>query len=151
MDIKSLLILDEGVRLKPYKDTVGKWTIGIGRNIEENPFSTDELLFILSNGFNAEAANICLDNDIKKCIFHITSEFPWFERLGDARKAVLINMCFNMGIKKLLAFKKTLKFIEDGLYDYAADGMMDSLWAKQVKGRAVRLSKMMKTGKFLDA
>ena len=32
----------EGRELKAYKDTVGKWTIGIGKNFDDVPFTKEE-------------------------------------------------------------------------------------------------------------
>ena len=69
------------------------------------------------------------------------------------RRRVLQNMAFNLGIgsaatgKGLLGFKNTLEFVRTGQYDKAADGMLASKWAKQVKGRAVRLAGEMRNGK----
>lgn len=40
MTLEERLILHEGIRAKPYKDTLGIWTIGCGRNMEGNGFST---------------------------------------------------------------------------------------------------------------
>lgn len=37
------LIFHEGLKLKPYKCTAGKWTIGVGRCYETNPFTAEEL------------------------------------------------------------------------------------------------------------
>jgi len=133
MQLKELLILHEGVRLKPYRCTAGKLTIGVGRNLDDNGISADE-------------SSLMLDNDIKRCAKELTAEFSWFSRLGEVRQSVLIDMCFNMGISRLLGFKNTLLMIERGRYEDAAKGMLDSLWAKQVKARAIRLSEMMRTG-----
>lgn len=135
MQLKELLILHEGVRLKPYRCTAGKLTIGVGRNLDDCGISADETSFML-------------DNDIKRCTKELTAEFHWFSRLGEVRQAVLIDMCFNLGISRLLGFKNTLAMIEQGRYEDASNGMLESLWAKQVKGRSVRLSEMMRTGQW---
>jgi hypothetical protein len=48
------------------------------------------------------------------------------------RRAVLVNMAFNMGINGLLGFKHTLELVRDHKYADAADSMLNSKWAHQV-------------------
>lgn len=124
---------DEDVRTKPYKDSVGKLTIGVGRNLDDKGLSKAEI-------------NILLNNDINDSEADLDRTFPWWRQLNDNRQRVLLNMCFNLGIKRLAGFKNMLKDVQNGLFDRAAVEMLDSLWARQVGGRAVRLAKMMKNG-----
>ena len=124
---------DEDVRTKPYKDSVGKLTIGVGRNLDDKGLSKAEI-------------NILLNNDINDSEADLDRTFPWWRQLNDNRQRVLLNMCFNLGIKRLTGFKNMLKDVQNGRYDQAAVEMLDSLWARQVGGRAVRLAKMMKNG-----
>jgi lysozyme len=70
------------------------------------------------------------------------------EKLNDARQAVLIGMAFQMGLKGLLQFKRTLGSIEDGQFSEAAAEMLDSAWAKQTPARAMRLATQMETGEW---
>lgn len=125
---------DEGLRLKPYRCTAGKLTIGYGRNIEDVGISEDE-------------AEIMLVNDVRKVVSALPKALPFYHRLNGEVKEVLINMAFNLGIKGLLGFKKTLAYIEAGEYEKAADEMLDSDWATQVGDRAVRLSDKLKSVK----
>jgi len=124
---------DEDVRAKPYKDSVGKLTIGVGRNLDDKGLSKAEI-------------NILLNNDINDCESDLDREMPWWRQLNDNRQRVLLNMCFNLGITRLKGFKNMLRDVQNGLYDQAAVEMLDSLWAQQVGGRAVRLAKLMKNG-----
>jgi lysozyme len=89
-----------------------------------------------------------LANDIRDVEVQLDKHLPWWREMNDVRQNVLANMCF-MGIGKLLGFKNTLAFMQAKRYDAAAVGMLDSLWAKQVGQRAVRLATMMRTGEFL--
>ena len=57
-------------------------------------------------------------------------------------------MAFNLGVQGLLAFKHTLKLIEEGKTTQASIEMMDSKWAKQVKSRAIDLALILKSGKI---
>lgn len=138
--LKSSLTLHEGVRRFPYVDTVGKTTIGCGRNLDDV-------------GVNDAEIDLMLENDISRSIKDCVLNLPFFNALDDVRQAVLIEMCFNMGIgdstKGLLSFRNTLRAVSEGRYDDAADGMLASKWARQVKGaRAGRLAGMMRTGQW---
>lgn len=129
------LNVDEGREKKMYKDTVGKWTVGVGRNISDRAFSDDEI-------------DLMLSNDIKIVEAELDRNTPWWRQMSDARQNVLANMCFNMGWPVLSQFKNTLKAMQEGRYADAAKGMMDSKWAKQVGNRAERLRDLMLRGEF---
>jgi lysozyme len=130
-----LLKLHEGVRLKPYTDTVGKLTIGIGRNLDDR-------------GITGEEADYLLSNDIGDVWLQLVSRLAFFSRLDTVRQAVVIDMAFNLGLTGLQSFKMTLAFIETGRYAEAAAAMLQSKWAAQVGHRAVRLAEMMRTGEL---
>jgi lysozyme len=133
MTIVEQLTRDEGVRLKPYRDSVGKLTIGIGRNLDDKGISLAE-------------AQLFLQDDIRDVQAELQKALPWVYQLDDARRGVLENMAYNMGVGKLLGFHDTLSFIQKGQYDNAATAMLHSLWAKQVGVRATRLAEQMRTG-----
>src|SRR4051812_9259912 len=88
----------EGTRTKPYRDTVGKITIGIGRNLTDVGLSEDEINYLLTN-------------DLKKVVDQLNSRLPWWSNLDVIRQRVLIDMAFNMGINGLLGFTNTLEAI----------------------------------------
>jgi lysozyme len=127
------LTRDEGIRSKPYLDTVGKSTIGVGRNLTDVGLSDDEILMLLKN-------------DIDRVLDELDRVLPWFRSMSDNRQRCLANMSFNLGLPTLLQFKATLGAMQAGRYDDAAAGMMDSKWARQVGQRAVRLAQMMREG-----
>lgn len=131
--MRAELIRDEGVKLKPYRDTVGKLTIGVGRNLDDVGIS------------EAEAANL-LDGDIERTARALDKALPWWRNLDDVRQRVVLNMAFNMGINSLRRFKNTLAAIQAGKYEDAATGMLASKWAQQVGQRAQRLASMMRKG-----
>jgi lysozyme len=132
---KQLIKEHEGLRLKPYKDSLGFLTIGYGRCLDHKPLREHEANYLFDNDFS-DALRECQDN------------FKFFNKLTPARQAVLIDMCFNLGITKLKKFITTLGHIERGEYKEAADSMLQSLWADQVKTRALTLSNMMRSGEF---
>ena len=137
MDREALirqLRLHEGERLKPYRCTAGKLTIGIGRNLEDRGITAAESAYLLAN-------------DIAAVQQQVLNALPWAAQLDDVRQRVLLDMAFNMGIGGLLQFKNTLATVKAGDYQRAASMMLDSRWATQVSQRAERLSRMMATGK----
>ena len=127
---------EEGEVLHEYKDHLGYSTIGIGRLIDKRK----------GGGITSEEAAYLLGNDVDKVIDQLNKRLPWWTKLDGARKGVLINMAFQMGIDGLLGFKNTLRMIEQGRYTDAANGMMQSLWARQTPARAKRMSEQMRTG-----
>lgn len=132
--IKHILTQDEGKRLKPYVDTVGKVSIGIGRNLSDV-------------GISEQECDILFENDLERAIKTFQDNFPALgTQLVDARRLVMICMIFNMGINRFLGFKKLIDAIQRRDYAAAADEMLDSTWAKQVGDRAVRLAQIMNTG-----
>lgn len=123
----------EGLSLKPYRDSMGLLTIGYGRNLDDVGISEHEAEMLLAaDAAGAEAA--------------LFKAIPWAKDLDPVRQDVLINMAFNMGINKLLGFVNTLHYVSVGDYARAAEGMLNSLWARQVKSRAIELAKHMETG-----
>jgi len=132
MDIDKLrqnLIREEGLKLKPYTCTADKLTIGVGRNIEDR-------------GISEATAMQMLDEDINICLAELNVTINNFERLPEPVQMTLVDLCFNLGLKRLLAFKKTLKYIQEGLitgnYTKAAVELLDSAYARQVPNRAKR-------------
>ena len=133
--IKEQLVRHEGLRLKPYRCSAGKLTIGIGRNLDDC-------------GITQSEAYVMLINDIMNCEKQLQAKIPdIYNGLDEVRKSVLLNMCFNLGISGLLGFKNTLEFIKVGDWERAANNMLVSRWAKQVGRRAIELSELMRKGK----
>ena len=132
--VSQQLIKHEGLRLKPYRCTAGKLTIGIGRNLDDR-------------GISQQEAYAMLERDVLDCEQAMLDEIPEvYNKLDEVRQSVLLNMCFNLGIKGLLEFKNTLAFIKAGDWERAANGMLASKWAKQVGRRAIELAEMMRKG-----
>lgn len=128
----ELIKKHEGLRLKPYKCTAGKLSIGYGRNLEDN-------------GISAYEADVLLNDDIQNCYAQCI-KFPFWNKLNDVRQAVLLDMCYNLGFARLNGFKKMLKALGRLDYKTAAKEMLDSKWARDVKYRATELAELMKYG-----
>lgn len=173
--VSGQLIVDEGVKLKPYYCTEGKLTVGVGRNLEGNGLSWGEMMALIKqnperkarfprdyetldgetllmalirdmkiNGITKEEAIMLLNNDIYQADADLRAKVKWYDGAPEELKSVLINMTFNMGIgnskKGLLSFRNTLWYMGAGEYEKAAENMLKSKWARQVKGRAERLA-----------
>lgn len=132
---------DEDVKYSPYKDTKGIPTVGVGHNLNAKPLPAG-----WKYPLNDIQVNSLLDDDLEDVFHDLDRSLPWWTDLNDVRQRVIANMCFNLGITKLLGFRNTLVFMRQGKYSQAADGMLASAWASQVKGRATRLADMMRKG-----
>lgn len=132
--LHTTLVAAEGLVLKPYRDTVGKLTIGVGRNLDDR-------------GISKATALQMLDEDLDGTEADLDRVLPWWRHVNEVRQRVLLEMAFNMGITTLAGFHQTLEALKDGEYERAAEEMLHSVWAWQVKGRADRLARMMRIGK----
>jgi|SRR5690554_6236129 len=130
--LRSQLERHEGLRLKPYRDTVGKLTVGYGRNLDDVGISRDE-------------AGFMLDNDIDEVEKHLRTVDEYNE-LSPVRQTVLANMCFNLGFYGLMSFRRMWKAIARKDYSGAAQEMLDSQWSRQVGYRADELAQIMRSG-----
>ena len=133
-DVQQWIKQCEGLDLKLKKDTVHKWTIGYGRNIEDNGISIDE-------------AELMFKNDLKRTINEL-DQYNWFINQPQSIKDALINMNFNMGIHRLLGFKKMIASLDDHNYAHAALEALNSKWAKQVPNRAKDIAVMIRQSEW---
>jgi lysozyme len=104
-----------------------------------------------------EEVAACHDSLMNRC-----DAYRWLREYSDlpaydvaenswhVRADALLNMAFNLGVDGLLGFVNTLRYVRGGNYELAADNMLASKWARQVKGRAVELAAQMKTGRFKE-
>ncbi len=129
---------DEGVREYAYTDSLGYWTIGVGRLIDKRK----------GGRLRDHEISILLETDVVECQEQLDKNIPWWRTLSAVRQRVLLNMCFNLGIGGLLGFKNTLGMVQKGDYEGASRGMLNSKWATQVKDRAIRLADGMRLDKM---
>lgn len=123
----------EGLRLKCYRCTAGKLTIGIGRNLDDVGISEDEARYLLNN-------------DVEKAEKELLKACPWSSSIGKRRFYVLVEMVFNLGIARFKQFKNMLSACEKGDWEKAAEQALDSAWHKQVGKRAETLAKVLVEG-----
>jgi len=155
-DLIEKLIVAEGLRLQVYKDTLGIDTIGIGRNLEDRGISKEELDWmdipsidhVYEWGITEADAVYLATNDVQIVEEELVRAHPCVDRLDSVRQLILIDMAFNMGVPRLCKFKKMWAAVEAEDFPTAAKEMLDSKWAKQVKGRATKLANAMHNGEF---
>lgn len=125
----------EGVSKWAYEDHLGYITVGVGRCLDPE----------IGLGLSDKEIDYLLQNDIERCYKELEC-LSWFPDLDPIRQEALVNMVFNLGLTRFLQFKKTLAYMAEGRYPEAADEMLDSKWARQVKNRAIEISEMIRTG-----
>ena len=133
--LRNLLHSHEGYEQFPYMDTTNNLTIGIGRNLSFRGISLNE-------------ADFLLDGDITYFNDRLNEYLPFFKNMSEERQIALIDMCFNLGFNGFMKFKKMLLALERKDYEEAANEMIKSDWAEQVKKRAIDLSNIIRTGKL---
>lgn len=138
MNLREMLIREEGLVRHAYQDHVGYWTIGVGRLIDKRK----------GGGLTEAECHFLLDNDIAAKTREVRDALPWIDQLNDARQAVLIGMAFQMGTDGLLGFHNTLAAVRAGLWDEAHEGILRSKWATQTPERAKRMAEQMRTGEW---
>jgi len=131
--LRKQITKHEGIEYKLYRCTSDKLTIGVGRNIEDR-------------GISHDTAMQMLDEDIDICINELQQTVSYWDDLPERVQEALVNLCFNMGIKRLMAFKKTFGYLREGMFDKAADELLDSRYANQVGQRAIDVAHMIREG-----
>jgi len=155
-----MLSNEEGRKSRPYRDSEGYLTIGVGHLMDprKGGYLPEWAQYELdSAGFLSELSiDRLLEDDMLGAVGHVEKHLPWALKLDPVRFGVLLDMCFQMGIGSaqkgtgLLGFKNTLAMIQRDDYAGASKGMLNSLWARQTPKRARRRSVEMLTGQFHD-
>jgi len=122
MTTRELIIKHESKKLYPYRDSVGKLTIGVGHNLDDN-------------GISNSVAEFMLAEDIKTAEDELIDVFPEFDTYPEKVRMVMTDMMFNMGYHRFIGFKKMIKAVNNRDYKLAAAEAKDSKWCKQVGSR----------------
>jgi|TARA_R110000787_G_scaffold174086_1_gene286644 lysozyme len=138
--IIEMLRLHEGVEQYVYTDHLGYETIGVGRCIRKN----------VGLGLSDDEINYLLSNDVDRCVKELGASFSWFSALNEARRDAMINLCFQLGLTKLLKFKNFLASMQEGDYEAASTHLLDSLYARQTPARADEVAEIIVSGKYQD-
>mgnify|MGYP000205566161 CR=1 FL=1 len=144
----------EGFKTSPYKDTVGKWTVGYGRNLEDNPLTAVEIVKLFERTkFNSTVdAEIFFEDllirDIELHRGELEENLAMFPMCDQDEQTVLIDMAFNLGVPTLLQFEGMLHAIDNDDRVQAAVELLDSNYAEQVKTRAADNARLLASGDF---
>jgi lysozyme len=131
--LQALLIDQEDIRLKPYVDSVGKVTIGVGRNLTDVGITRPEALTLL-------------DHDLDECIRDLTN-FPWYPSMNTARQMAVISWRFNLGPTRFRKWTGTFAYLERGDYAGAARQFRrNRRYFAQVGRRATWIADTLETG-----
>jgi lysozyme len=151
--LRDRLVREEGLRLFPYKDKKGIWTIGVGHNIEADPIMFKDLEMLKMRGITKEETYGLLDKDIRNHTAMLIDALPWAGDLDWPRKSVLIDIAFNCGVgivggsHGLLSMVNTLEHIKNRQWSDAAGHLRKTQWYKDVgPKRAEPLIMIMLTG-----
>ena len=132
------LCMEEGVRLRVYRDLFGHLTVGVGHRVK----SVDKL------GVGAEISLLrCVDlleQDMQ--IAYETCQRLWkdFTLFPTKVQLILCDMAFNLGAGRLRTFKNMVWAVDQQQWSIVADEMAKSRWYKQVGTRAVNLVQRMR-------
>lgn len=129
--LKQELVVDEGMRLKPYRCPAGRLTIGVGRNLEDKGITPKEAYYLLANDIEEVL------EDMETRVFQ-----GLWRKMPENIRLVLANMRFNLGPSRFRGFKKMIAAARAGNWPEMRREMMDSKWYGEVGGRSVRLIEM---------
>tara|TARA_B100000029_G_scaffold255063_1_gene251835 strand:+ start:267 stop:740 length:474 start_codon:yes stop_codon:yes gene_type:complete len=135
--LKEEITSDEGCVLEVYKDHLGYPTVGVGHLILE---TDEEYGMGVGTPITQTRSDELLFQDLgivlKECEDRFHNNWrDWPEEV----KLIIANMAFNLGLTRLVKFKKMFEALNAGDYKKASEEGLDSKWAKQVYNRAKRL------------
>lgn len=126
---------NEGYREEVYLDHLGNLTCGWGHRLAVGTKMPQEACRILFRMDIADAVNGFNRIELTKV-----------RSLNIARRMVIVEMIFNMGLSAVKQFYRMWDAIQQKDWDRASQEMLDSQWHKQVGRRAERLAEIMKKG-----
>jgi lysozyme len=139
-DTKAMIIQHEGIaerlpngEYKPYQDTRGLWTIGVGHLIGKGKTLPPEM----DRNFSHEEVMNMFDDDFahhKK----IAEQTPGYGKANEAGKSAFVDLAFNMG-KWWPKFPNAAKALGEGNFSLASNELQDSAWYGQVGVRGPKI------------
>ena len=125
---KEFILKSEGWRNKTYVCSKGFKTVGIGHKFEAG----ERVKSFYSN----QEVNNFFKQDLDEALRAAQVNFPSFSRQPYQIKLVLVSLCFNLGNNGISKFVKFRRAINNQNYTLAGSELKNSLWYKQVTGRA---------------
>lgn len=161
--MEEQLILHEGLKLTPYLDSEGFWTVGVGYNVSARGWQAFEQVVgrPVSHLFDPEAPQPLLTRDealrvlradIARVEQAVRTYLPEYDTLDDVRQRVVVDLAFNLAYRAL-GFKRAIAALKRRDWSGVARELWDSRWSRQVgdgpgkkRDRADRLTQMVLTG-----
>lgn len=131
-DVKKMIMQHEGVKLQPYKDSLGLWTVGVGHLIGDGKSLPKEY----NRTFSKEEVYALFDQDFEHHK-NAAMKIPNFNRLGEKAQAAFIDLTFNMGPGWFRRWPKLVQAMRDFDIRAVIDNLRTSKWAKQVQASRV--------------
>jgi lysozyme len=135
--VRKQLEIDEGVKYEIYEDHLGYKTFGIGHLVLDTDPEVDMPIGTVVTHQRVEDA-FETDFNISVAECSVLYQEKW-NTFPEEVQEILVNMMFNLGRPRLGKFKNMRKALEEQKWKLAADEGRDSLWYRQVGGRAARL------------
>lgn len=129
-----------------YKCPAGFNTIGYGHNLDANPLTDAQKELLNDDGTISEDNAFKLLLDVLPEYEAKARDLVDFDYLNDARKALIIDLVYNLGYSGFKAFNQTRAFIVMQDYNNAWKALRASKWFKQVGHRAIRNCAIMRDG-----
>jgi len=134
-ELKNHITRYEGYSLHSYYDKFGNLSIGIGHKINKN-----EKLFYITPFY----INILFENDLNIAIKAANNELIDFNLHPEIIKIIIIALIFNIGQNGFHQFYEFRMAINKHDYNMAANALSKSLWAKELRDRAIDYEKILK-------
>ena len=139
-ELREEIAADEGVKHEIYLDHLGFKTCAIGHLcLGHEP----EYNLTVGTKITEERVNELFDQDIKNTIADCHIIFTDFDSLPDEARKIIANMCFQLGMPRLMKFRKTNDLIKKRMWREGSIEMLNSRWHEQTPQRAERLSQRM--------
>lgn len=119
----------EGFRGYQYRDHLGFETVGYGTKM---PLTEEE-------------AELLLRHRLEKMVQELQLAKPFVDSLPLTAKKIILDMTYQLGVPRLLGFRKMWAALERGDFKNAAVEMRDSAWNQQTPARSNTLASIMET------
>jgi lysozyme len=147
-DVYSLLIFEEGERLKLYDDFSGK-PLGVGSHIFGHPtIGVGRSLDV--KGITQAESDYLLRNDVSEWMSDF-NRFDWFQVLNEVRQAAIVDMAHDVGFQGVQEFEQMITALRIQDWKGAHDAVVASKWHSEVSERADRVANMLQTGEWPTA
>lgn len=143
--LKKQLEFEEGRRLRKYQCTAKHWTIGIGHNLDAQPYFNGKRI---PDVIDDALCDALFDHDVGSVIDNLDAAWHGFQLLTGVRQDAVINMAFQLGVEGFMKFVKLREALVRGDWQRAYDEAMRSHWAKQTPNRAKRVAGQIRSGEY---